>query len=435
MGWLNTAVAHLWTAAGLSRPRQERVNAAAAPPEMLLGGYSGPTDSGIHVSWQSALTITTHLRCGLLIADGISTVPCKLMRRVGDKRVEAPEHPLYDLLLNAPNEWDTAQQLLETIALHSVFTGNGYVFVNRVRGRVRELISLEREEVSVCKLSDRSIEYRINGDLTPAGSVWHMRGPSWNGWDGMDMVGLGREALGLAKATEQAHARLFGNGVQSSGVYSVEGNLDEAGFRRLRALIEQKHAGVQNSGKPFVLDRSAKWQPIGMKGVDAEHVKTRDKQTEEICRLYGVMPIMVGYSDKTATYASAEQMFLAHAVHTIRPWHKRFKRSMEHRLLTRQERADGYYIKFVDTELLRGAAKDRAEYYYRMFQMGAMSPNKILALEDEDGFDGGEKHYVPGNMAAIEDGGPSGNEADPGTGRPMFQPARSGALPPDDDEE
>jgi hypothetical protein len=30
-----------------------------------------------------------------------------------------------------------------------------------------------------------------------------------------------------------------------------------------------------------------------------------------------VMPIMVGHSDKAATYASAEQMFLAHVVHTL----------------------------------------------------------------------------------------------------------------------
>jgi hypothetical protein len=39
------------------------------------------------------------------------------------------------------------------------------------------------------------------------------------------------------------------------------------------------------------------------------------------------MPIMVGYSDKTATFASAEAMFLAHVVHTLMPWYERIQQS------------------------------------------------------------------------------------------------------------
>ena len=44
---------------------------------------------------------------------------------------------------------------------------------------------------------------------------------------GLEAVALAREAIGLAMATEEQHARMHKNGVQTSGVYSVEGSLNE----------------------------------------------------------------------------------------------------------------------------------------------------------------------------------------------------------------
>jgi phage portal protein BeeE len=118
----------------------------------------------------------------------------------------------------------------------------------------------------------------------------------------------------------------------------------------------------------------------------------------------GVLPIMVGFSDKTATYASAEQIFLAHAVHCIRPWHRRFETSIRKNLLTKQKRETGFYVKFIDTELLRGAAKDRAAYYATALGSGGspawMTPNEVRALEEMDAIDGGDELPAPTNLPA-----------------------------------
>lgn len=399
--------------------RRERKNVAFEEEfwrsDLLVGL---PSLAGEHVNWKSALGLSTALRCGLVIADGVATVPCKLMRKDPQtgRRVEATDHPLSEVFGYEANGWMDPLELLETMTLHTVFTGNAFVFINRVRGRIVELIPIEPAGVRVEQKDDYRLVYHViakNGSVQefPQEAIWHMRGPSWNAWMGLDATKLAREALGLAMATQNAHSRRFGNGIQTTGVYSVEGNLDQAQYQRLRAYIEQNHVGAKNSGKPFILDRNAKWQPVDLNGVDAQHVETRRLQIEEVCRAYGVNPIMVFHSDKTATYASAEQMFLSHAVHTIRPWHRRFEKSMRRALLTRDEVRAGYYFKFFDTELLRGAAKDRAEFYWKMFQMG-MSPNDIFALEDQDGFEGGDEHFVPSTMITVKNAA----EAMPGRG-------------------
>ena len=365
------------------------------------------TTSGESVNWTSAMSVPAAMRCGMVIADGVSTVPCKLMRKdpATGRRTEATDHPLYMLFARAPSPFQTSQEFRETMTLHAVFAGNAYAFVNRVRGKIKELVLIPPHAVCVEQNSDYSLTYKVTGldgsvEEIPSEAIWHLRGPSWNGYTGLDIIYHLRNAIGLAMATERAHAQRFGNGVQTTGLYSVKNKLDEAGYKRLYAYITKHFVGGVNSGKPMVLDNDATFTPLEMRGVDAEHVATRQLQIEEICTGFGVKPIMIGHADKSATYASAEQMFLAHAVHTIRPWHRRIENSMEAALLTEDETRAGYYFKFFDTELLRGDASSRATYYRQMFEIG-LTPNQIAEAEDMDGFADGDAHYRPANLVPI----------------------------------
>lgn len=370
----------------------------------LYGGNE--VRSGVSVNWKTALEVTTVLRCVSVIADGIATVPLRLFQKddVSGRRASAKDHPLYELLADQPNDWQTSLEFREMLAFHVALCGNAFAFINRdTRGRIIELIPFEPGRVEVKREDDYSLRYFLttldNRRVEyPASTIWHIRGPSWNGVMGLETVRLAREAIGLSMALEQSHARLHKNGVRPSVAYSVDGDLDRPQYERLREYVTQGNGGIDNVGKPIILDRAAKVLQLAMSGVDSQHIETRRHQIEEICRGFGVMPIMVGYSDKAATYASAEQMFLAHAVHTVRPWHRRFEASIRVHLLTRDERASGLYPKFIDTELLRGAAKDRAEYYARGISAGWLLRNEAREWEELDPVEGLSEPLVPANM-------------------------------------
>ena len=115
----------------------------------------------------------------------------------------------------------------------------------------------------------------------------------------------------------------------------------------------------------------------------------------------------LGYSDKTATYASAEQMFLAHVVHTLMPWYERIQQSAEVNLMSRAERRDGYYIKLVEAALLRGAMKDTAEYLYRLTTGGIMERNAARAKLDMNPIAGLDEPLTPTNMTNDPSGAPA----------------------------
>lgn len=125
----------------------------------------------------------------------------------------------------------------------------------------------------------------------------------------------------------------------------------------------------------------------------------------------GVMPIMVGYSDKSQTYASAEQMFLAHLTHCLMPWYERIQQSADVNLLTQQERQAGYYTKLLEAGLIRGDLKSQGEYQYRMVTGGIMSRNESRSLMDLNPIAGLDDPLTPTNMTNNPSGLPAGDTA------------------------
>lgn len=380
----------------------------------VFGGAA--VKSGVAVNVQTALQTTTVLGCVRRITEAL-TVPCKLYRKdtVTKSREESPEHVLSDVLSDVPNDLQDGYGYRETIGLHLALCFNHYSFISRVGGKITELIPIEPGRVCPKLGSDGRMTYQVQlldrtSAIFNAEDIWHIRGPSWDGAVGMDAIKLLREAVGLAIATEETHARLHSNGGQPGGVLTTDKELGDAARARLKEMWAQSYQGVANKFRTLVLDNGLKWQAMTMSGVDSQHIQLRQFQVEEICRGFGVMPIMVGYSgDKAPTFASAEQMFLQHLVHTVRPWQGRVASSARRWLLSKEERREGYYVGFVDADFMAPDMKSKAEYY--KIALGGTGNPGWLSIDQVRGFDemstvpGGHRTWAPVNATPIGDDG------------------------------
>lgn len=363
----------------------------------ILGSASAR--SGVAVTHQTALQATAAFACARVIAEGLMQVPFRVMQFDGKNRLPAADHPLYKLFEAGPNEVQTTAEFLETLGFHLVFTGNAFVWKNFYKGQIAELLTFTPNQVTV-KHENWATRYWVSVDgqqqEIPAAEMWHIRGPSWNGYMGLDAVRLAREAIGLSLAAEGHGASTFGNGANVSGILTTDKALTKEQRDLLRKSFMEAHAG-KNAGGVAVMSNGMSFQAMSQKNVDAQWIEGRNHQIEEICRAFRVLPIMVGYSDKTATYASAEQMFIAHSTYTLGPWYKRLEDSAKKFLLTEQDRAAGIYPKFFAQGLMRGAVKDRGEYYRALYAIGALNPNEIRELEDRNPYEGGDQYRVPMN--------------------------------------
>jgi HK97 family phage portal protein len=162
---------------------------------------------------------------------------------------------------------------------------------------------------------------------------------------------------------------------------------------RLRASW-QRFTAEKRSGTA-ILDNAMKYMPLAMTGVDAQHVETRRLQIEEICRAFGVFPIMVGHSDKSATFASSEAFFAAHLKHTLAPWHQLWLQRLDEFLL---DGSGPLWCEFDTRYLTAGSMADRAVWARTMAEMGIYTRNELRDEEGKDPLPGLDEPLTPANM-------------------------------------
>lgn len=380
----------------------------------MIDGRGSAQVAGVTVNDRTALKVSTVLACVKVIADGCATPALGVFRQNADgTRERAINIPEWRLLNRRPNEWQTSFEWRQLMTAHAVLTGSALsIKVKGLNGRVRELIPVEPGKWDVRKVSRYEVRYRcydefgLIGDFGPE-DVFVLNGLQINYAEAHDVIKLARSAIGLAMATERSQEAMHKNGLRPSGLYTVEGNLNEEQHARLTKWISDRLSGPSKAGLPFVLDRSAKWVSTAMTGVDAQHVETRRLQIEEICRIFGVFPIMVGHADKTATFASSEAFFAAHLIHTLAPWHQAWIQRLDETLL---DGAGPLFCEF-DTRYLRaGSMKDRAVWARTMREMGIYTGNELREEEGKDPLPGLDVPLSPLNMTAVT---PEGTQNDP----------------------
>jgi HK97 family phage portal protein len=237
---------------------------------------------------------------------------------------------------------------------------------------------------SVEQKADWSLLFRVDYSDKTHGyftrdQVFFIRGPSLNGYEGLPAIRQAREAIGLSKALERQQAKLAGNGGKPSGVLSFAKPLNPETKEKLRETWQARF-GANGEGGIAILDGDAKFHSMTMTSVDAQYIETRRLQIEEIGRAFRVQPIMLMQADKAATFASAEQMFRNHVIHTLGPWICRFEEAVNRDILGNET---GVRVDLDERNLLRGDFKDQAEYYAKMLGAGGtpavMTPNEIRA--------------------------------------------------------
>lgn len=346
-----------------------------------LGGFAAwvgwTSAAGGSVTVQNAVDVTAVFCGARVIAEGLAQMPVRLVEEQFDpatglsKLLLRRDHWAHRLLAVKPNGWQTSYEFREGMVFNAVLGKGAIAIKNVVRGEVKELLPVPAGCWTVEQLPDWSLRVRVNyadkthGEFT-LGQVFYLRGPSLDGIEALPAVRLARQAIGLSRALELQQARLAGNGGKPSGVLTFDQPLKPETKEKLRETWQARF-GSGGEGGIAILDGKASFQSMTMTSVDAQYIETRRMQIEEIARALRVQPIMLMQADKASTFASAEQMFRNHVIHTLGPWIARFEAAAARDILGD---ADGLRFDLDERNLLRGDFKDQAEYYAKALGAG-----------------------------------------------------------------
>lgn len=360
--------------------------------------------AGVNVNEQTAMRNVAVFACIRILAETPASLPLLVYHRLANGGKErAYNHPTYPVLHDMANPEMTAMTLRETIQGHAVSWGNGYAYIVREHGWVKELWPL---------LPSRTKPERIKGELVyrvilPTGEprtldpndVLHIPGFGFDGLKGYSPIQLAKEAIGLGLAAEEFGSRFFGQGTNLGGVVEHPNKLSQQAHENLKSSLAQKYQGLGKSHLLLLLEEGMKYQKIGVDPDSAQFLETRKYQVADIARLFRIPPHMIADLEH-ATFSNIEHQSIDFVVHTLRPWLVRWEQAINYKLFTPSERKH-YFAEHMVDGLLRGDAKSRAEALSTLRQNGIISADEWRAIENMNPQEGGVGKVYLVNAAMV----------------------------------
>jgi HK97 family phage portal protein len=316
--------------------------------------------------------------CIQSIAGSIASLPATVYRIDGKKRIEQPDHPVARLI-RQPNDLQTWCDWLEWWIASALLWGNGLTVVDYDgAGRPTSLYpvpwwcvqpillpaSVGGDGIASPVIPNARLVFDITQTMSPfplptrptgfpvrffAEDILHLKDRSDDGILGRSRLSRSPDALACALGSQSFSTGLWVNGTVLNGVIQHPGKLSKEAADRIAQSWKDTHTGGTNAGKLAVLEEGMQYEKIGVSPEDAELLETRRFSVIEICRLFGVPPVIVGDWSKES-FASSSQADIWFASHTLLPWVAKIEREFNRVVFTSSE-----YVLSIDVSArLRG---------------------------------------------------------------------------------
>jgi len=368
------------------------------------------TVAGVRVTPETALQCSAFLACVRVISESVASLPLHVYERIGTgDRVRAESMPLYRLLHQQPNSWQTALEFREQMTALYLMYGQSFAEIigsSRV-GSVAELRPLHPANMTVERVEDGRLRYRYR---EPGGTgretiyrqdqIFHLRFLSLDGINGIVPTTVCRDAIALARALEQHGGAFFGNGARPGVVLESDNPIPAEAAERLREAWERMHRGADRAFRTAVLPEGVKAKELSGSNEAAQYLETRQYQVIEICRAFRMPPHMI--QDLTrSTYSNIEVQGTEFVQHCLLPHLKRWEAAIARDLISDDER---YHAEHNVNGLLRGDSAAQSAFVTAMLDRGVYDIDEARAYLGMPPLpaSAGKLRLVPLNMQTVE---------------------------------
>ena len=383
--------------------RSESLESPATP----ITGDNADTDNifgrDVQVSAETAMKLAAVYACIYVLSSNIAQMPLHVMRKSNNKVEPARDHPVFYLVHDEPNIWQTSYKWRELKQRHILGWGNGYTWVKRGRrGEVTSLECCNPWETTLLNTGGRHT-YGVYNDegafaISPDDMI-HVRALGNNQKMGLSPILQHAETIGMGMSVQKYTSSFFNGNARPAGIISVKNELNDQSWTRLKNMWQKAVAALRSQeNKTMLLPAQLDYKALTVSPVDAQLIDMMKLNRSMIAGIFNVPAHMINDLEK-ATFSNISEQAIQFVRYSIMPWVTNWEQELNRRLFTRSERAAGYYSRFNLSGLLRGTPKERAEFYHYAITDGWMSRNEARAFEDMNPCDGLDEMLVSVNAA------------------------------------
>lgn len=396
-----------------------------------------------------AMCDAVYYACIKVLSETLGKLPLKIQQTTPDKGVRiAREHQYYRMLNERPNRYMTATVFWTLMERFRDDRGNAYAWIDSRDPKHSQLWPLDPGSVTVwwdnaCRLADvPDVYYQV---ATPVGvlvlgseEVLHV--PWSHTEDGITGVPV-RESLretieGNLEAQRYLN-RLYSSGFSAKAVLQYTGGLDD---EKVESLIRgmEAYASGELAGKgieniiPVPVGMTL--TPLNLKLADSQFLESKQYAALQIASAFGVKPYQVGDYTKSS-YASAEAQQLSFLVDTLLYIVKSYEEEIAYKLLTDEEREQGYHVKFNTGVLLRADQQTQITALVSAVSNFLMTPDEARERLDLPHLPGGDQLLGNGSTIPLTAIGKQYTDKPAEEEKPTEEKPEGDDPPPDDDGE
>jgi HK97 family phage portal protein len=386
----------------LRQAGEKRTNDSQWVEPLIPGRPAYMAPSGIEVTADSAIRMSTVYACVRLLGDTISSLPLGAYVRRGRNRIsyisafgEQPEW------INKPNPEATRLEFFEQVISSLNIHGNAFILTVRDdMDEVRELYCVHPEDIRIERPAPgEPIIYKMRDSVGAYSRIltskemlhipmFRLPGSLY----GLGPIAAARLTIGAAMAADTYAAAYFGNAANPGGVIEVPNELTEEQASDIGRDWNITHTGPYRAGKIGILSGGATFRPLTLNAQDAQLLEARRFNVEDIARLFRVPISLLGHPVAgSMSFASVEAQNLSFVQHSLRPLLERLEQALSGLL----PESEGF-IKFNLDALLRGTTLERFDAYTKGLREGFLSLNDVRSVEDLAPLgEAGDQYRVP----------------------------------------
>ena len=356
-----------------------------------------------NIGADGALQISAVWACIDVRASMIASLPYFVYETTGGKKTLARKSRLYQLLHESPNSRMTPFEFWRAMMLNHDLRGNAYARLERdSAGEVVAMWPMPSDQITPKVLPDGSMvyEYRIDGGIAiiADANCLHLKNLG-NGTVGLSKLEFMRGTTDEAAKAQSAASKVFGTGGKPTGVLMM----DKVLSKEQRAAVLANFAGMAegNASRLYLLEASMKYQQLSMSPEDQQLLETRQYGVEEVCRWFGVPPVLVHHANVSTWGSGIAEIVDGFYKLVIRPMLVNIEQATRKRVMTPAQRAR-QTAEFAFDALLRGSLKDRMEIYSKAVQNGIFSRAECRQLENMPDIAGSDALTAQSNLLPLD---------------------------------
>lgn len=368
--------------------------------------FGRQSHAGRRVTIETAMEHSAVWACVRQTSQNIASLPLPLYEKSSDGTRSRVADRYSEILSTSPNSEMTGVEFWEGQIAWLLSNGNCY---SEIVTTGRELTALRPIQAHLCepiRQADGRLAFefadRGKTEVMPADKVLHIKGFGFGGMKGLSAIRFGVHSLGAGLAADESAARFFDSGLSPSGVLKTGQTLNDDQRDQLQALIDE-FSGSRNHAKTLLLEAGIQWDAVSLNPEDAQLLETRRFSIEDICRWFGVPPIVIGHAGDGQTMwgSGVEQILIAWMSQGLNPLMRRIEASLQKSIFSRFR--PGVTAEWTREGILQMDSKAKAEFLRSMVVNGIMTPNEARAKLNLPPIEGGGQLYIQGGMIPLDE--------------------------------